>query len=118
MIVKIFFLKSVSGYGSNFGNIFLSFLYIYIFVCMLEGQKEHYIICINNIYIYFSILTTGHFWIKGKYTGLSTALCTIFTILVSFLPDNALFPSKAKINFFEIFSNEGYQKCIKNFKQC
>ena len=30
----------------------------------------------------------------------AAALCVIFTILVSFLRDNALFASKAKINFF------------------
>ena len=41
---------------------------------------------------------------------LPNALCVIFTIFVSFLQDNALFASKAKINFFEILSSRGCPK--------
>ena len=36
----------------------------------------------------------------------SGALCVIFSILVSFSRDNALFASKAKIKVFEIFFEE------------
>ena len=49
------------------------------------------------------------------------SLCMIFTILVSFSRDNALFASKAEINvvwnFFERRVPEaGYPECRKNFK--
>ena len=51
----------------------------------------------------------------------SAALCVIFTILVSFLRDNALFASKAKINVFWNFANgavlKGPAKWRKNFKK-
>ena len=37
---------------------------------------------------------------RSLYRTLCYALCVIFTILVSFSQDNALFASKAKINVF------------------
>ena len=50
------------------------------------------------------------------------ALCVIFTILVSFSQDNALFASKAKINVFrKNFERSGPEEASgvrKIFKQC
>ena len=56
----------------------------------------------------------GNFHLRGP-------LCVIFTILVSFSPDNALFASKAKINVlgknFERSGLKGASGVRKNFKK-
>ena len=48
---------------------------------------------------------SGEWCLGGVATLPGDALCVIFTILVSFLWDNALFASKAKINIFWIVVN-------------
>ena len=61
------------------------------------------------------------YFVLSPFQILHSSLCVIFTILVSFSWDNALFASKAKINvvwnFFEWRVPEGYPECRKNFKQ-
>ena len=58
---------------------------------------------------------------RGTSTTIIPALCMIFTILVSFSQDSALFASKAKINFVSNFfeqrhtESDGMQKANKIF---
>ena len=47
----------------------------------------------------------------------STALCVIFTILVSFSQDNALFASKAKLNVFWKFFEQSGPKVASGVKK-
>ena len=60
-------------------------------------------------------------FLQIKLSDIRGSLCVIFTILISFSRDNALFASKAKINvfwnFFEWSGPEGTSGVRKNFQK-
>ena len=66
---------------------------------------------------YFSTAIPGFRYIPDPNLSL-LALCVIFTILVSFSRDNALFASKAKINvFWNFFKQSGPEGVKKKFQK-